>query len=101
MRELNQSDFDDAVKSGKVVVDFYADWCGPCKAIKPILEDLAKDRTDVSVFAVDIEQSPILAEKYRITSLPTVLLLNDGQVITTMVGVVSSQNILEQLDAKS
>ena len=69
-----------------VVVDFWADWCGPCRMIAPELEALAADRVDLKVVKVDVEANPAVAERYGIRGIPTVALFRDGQPVAVSVG---------------
>jgi thioredoxin len=82
VRELDTAGFDAAVAGGPLVVDFWAPWCRPCKAIEPILEDLPLD-----VARVNIDEHPDLAVRYEVLSIPTVMLFENGQPQETVVGV--------------
>ena len=68
---VNYENFDAVVKSGTVLVDFFATWCGPCKMIAPILEEVAEDRPDIPVVKVDVDESGALAARFGIVSIPT------------------------------
>ena len=81
MKVLNSNEFNDAIKSGTVVVDFYADWCGPCKMLSPVVEELSKEYTDVKFVKVDVDEEEELAMKYGIMSIPTLFLLKDGEIV--------------------
>ena len=85
---LTADNFDEAIGAGKVLVDFWAEWCGPCRIVAPIMDSLATQyEGSVSVAKVDIDESPSLAERYGIMSIPTVILFNDGLEQTRFVGV--------------
>lgn len=79
--------------SGIVLVDFYATWCSPCKALLPILEEVS-NLVDVKIAKVNIEENDKLAKEYKITSLPTLKLIKDNQVIATKIGMVSKSQLL-------
>lgn len=98
MQEITQDNFAESIASGVVVVDFYADWCGPCKAIKPILKEISDERPEVPVYLLDIESASEIVQEHGITSIPTVMIFKDGEVVDKMVGVVGKQVILSVVD---
>lgn len=85
---LNTANFDATVANSDkpIVVDFYADWCGPCKALAPMLETFASEQDKVAVAKVDIEKSPELAAKFGVRSIPTLVLMKDGAEANRLVG---------------
>lgn len=89
----------DVLNSDKpVLVDFGADWCQPCKALKPTLESFAQERTDVSFVFVDIDESDKLASQYQIMSVPTLAVFNNGQMLGRIVGNAPKAKIEELLN---
>jgi thioredoxin len=80
--ELDEATFDDAIASGPLLVDFWAPWCRPCKAVEPILEELP-----VAVARVNIDEEPGLASRYDVLSIPTVILFSDGEPRGSVIGV--------------
>ncbi|PHV70837.1 thioredoxin [Sporanaerobium hydrogeniformans] len=88
---------EEAIQSSvPVVVDFYADWCGPCKMIAPVIEELAKDyEGKVKIGKVNTDENRGVATKYNVMSIPTIVFLKDGKVVDTVVGAVP-KTVLEQ-----
>ena len=81
------SEFDEAIKTGLVVVDFFATWCGPCKVIKPFLEEKSNQMPHIAFYAVDVDENPGLCEREEVSAMPTFKLYKDGKVVETIVGV--------------
>ena len=99
MREINETEFTNVTGNGTVIVEFGAEWCGPCKAIAPILNKLSTDLAGrVSIYSVDIDQSPSLAAKHGVMSVPTILLIKNGKVVDRIVGMTSEGNLRKKLD---
>ena len=92
--KLNEANFEAETASGVVVVDFYADWCGPCRALTPILESL----TDVKVGKVDVDAEQELAKQYNVSSIPLLVFLKDGEEQSRMVGVQPKDKIQKTID---
>jgi thioredoxin 1 len=94
--ELDSSNFDSTVNGGSapVIVDFWAPWCGPCKAIAPILEELADELGDaVKICKVNVDNNSEVASKYEIRAIPTILIFKDGAVADTVVGLTSKEDL--------
>ena len=87
--KTNDADFDQDINSQKVpvVVDFGADWCGPCKQLDPILEEIAEENTDkFKVFKINIDENPMVPQKFGVRGIPTIMLFKEGKLIDTKVG---------------
>ncbi len=80
-----------------VLLDFYASWCGPCKALAPVLEEVAKEAEGFKVFKVNIDEQPELTKKYRIMSVPTLVVVNEGKTQKRTSGVLSKEEILSMI----
>lgn len=78
-----------------VLVDFWADWCGPCKRLGPIVEEAAKEVTDVKICKVNIDEEDSLVLKYRVMSIPTLILFKNGEKAATSVGAISKSELME------
>ncbi len=98
--DLNGTTYDDTVKSGVVLVDFWAPWCGPCKMMGPILEKVVAAVGAKAVIAkVNVDEAPELAAKYGIRSIPTLILLKDGEVAQQYVGIQQEAALVSAIEA--
>ena len=93
--EINKDNFEkEIIKSNKkVLVDFNADWCGPCKMMKPILEEMIKDNDNIKIVSVNIDDEDELAEKYNVFSIPCLVLFEKGKEIKRNVGLISKDEL--------
>lgn len=100
IEKVNDENFNEATAKGVVLVDFYADWCGPCRMLSPILEQIAGEMHDkVKFVKVDTDQAENTAAHFRITSIPTLILLKDGQEIDRVVGLRDAQALRTLINA--
>ena len=97
VKEINTQNFDEEVKDGLVLVDLYATWCGPCKMLSPIVDEVSEEVQGLKTFKVDVDESPEIAERYNVASIPTLLILENGELKNVSVGYVSKQRILDLL----
>ena len=93
---INKDNFhNEVLNSDKpVLLDFFASWCGPCRMVGPILDEIAQEREDIKVCKVDIDEQPELASRYRIMSVPTLMVLKDGRIVDQSIGARPTHQIL-------
>ena len=99
---LTEQNFDEALVANQVVmmVDFWAGWCGPCRAIAPVLEELVRDSAGrVTLAKVNVDENPGLAARYGIRSIPTILFVKEGKVVEQVIGAVPRAQLQKKLDA--
>ncbi len=96
--KVGADDFREVVLDSEVpvLVDFYADWCGPCKRLSPMLDQIARERTDVRVVKVNIDHDKQLAKKYGVSKIPTMIIFKDGNLVAQHTGLPNIQKVLER-----
>ena len=103
IKNISLDNFENEISSSNlpVLVDFWAEWCGPCKSLGPILEEISNDLKDqLKVVKVNLDENQDLAMKYSIRSIPTLLLFKGGELIDTKVGLLPKSDLVEWLDSK-
>lgn len=101
VKEINDSNFSEEVVNSAtpVVVDFWASWCGPCKMLAPVMEEVSKELGQKAKFVkVNVDESPVAANQFRIASIPTVMVFKGGKVVQTMVGFRPKQAIKSAIE---
>lgn len=98
MKELTKDNFDEAVATGVTLVDFWADWCMPCKMMTPILEGLSGE-VDAEIASVDTEDQKELTNRFGVRGLPTFLVFKDGKEINRLVGVKKAEELKDVIEA--
>lgn len=99
MRVINEKEFDEVIKSKKVVlVDFFATWCGPCRMLSPVLEEvLEESKGEFDIVKVDVDESYDLAKKFGVMSVPTMIIFQEGVETDKMIGYRQKDDILEEI----
>ncbi|RXK04664.1 thioredoxin [Halarcobacter bivalviorum] len=98
--DLTPENFDATVNNGVSLVDFWAPWCGPCRMIAPVIEELAEDfEGKANICKVNTDEQQDLAVKYGIRSIPTILFMKDGEIVDQMVGATSKQALAEKINS--
>ena len=100
VKKINNNEFQSEVLNGKGValVDLFADWCMPCQMIAPIIEEISNEKTDVNFFKVNVDETPEVAIKYGVSSIPTLLIFKDGELVNKAVGAYPKEKIIELLE---
>ena len=98
--QVNKDNFQEVVLNSDkpVLVDFWASWCGPCRMVAPVLEEIANERSDVKVCKINVDEEPELAGRYNVMSIPTLLVVKEGQVVNQAVGARPKSQILSLLE---
>lgn len=84
-------------ESGIVFIDFYATWCMPCRAMSPIIEEIAKEHKEVKFVKIDVDKNEALAIQYNVMSIPTMIVMKNGEVTKTFIGITDKENIIKEL----
>jgi thioredoxin 1 len=97
VKQITDKEFDESIKTGKVLVDFYAEWCGPCKMLSPVVDELSEELKDVTFFKLNVDESDEVVRKYNVMSIPTLLVFENGELKNTSVGFKNKDEIKELL----
>lgn len=98
MLHLTQENFEKETKKGKVVVDFWAEWCGPCKMLGPIFESLSAEMKGVKFAKVNVDENEELSTKYGIRGIPTMILFKDGKEVGKLVGALPKESLKKKIE---
>lgn len=100
MKQINEKNFAQETASGRVLVDFFATWCGPCRMQAVVLEEVAAEHPEISIVKVDVDENPALARKFGIMSIPTLVLLEDGELAKKHVGLMQNEDLINFYNSK-
>ena len=96
--KVTKENFESVKNSEKtVLIDFYADWCGPCRMVSPVIEEIAKERDDILVCKINVDDEPALAQSFEVVSIPTLVVMKNGNVVNKSAGARPKAQILQML----
>ena len=97
--KINKDNFEEIKNSGKVVLlDFYADWCGPCRMVSPIVDEIAEERDDIIVGKINVDAEEALAAEFGVFSIPTLVVMKNGEIVSKSAGARPKASILDLID---
>jgi len=97
--KINNENFESEVLNSEkpVLLDFWASWCGPCRALSPVIDEIAAERSDIKVVKAEVDENRELARKFRVMSVPTLLVIKNGETVSRSMGVQSKEKILSMI----
>lgn len=98
MKIVDQNGFNEALNNKYVLVDFYADWCGPCKMVRPVLEELDAENDQLTIVKVNVDNELDLASKYGVQSIPNMIFFKEGKAVTQIIGFANKDAILDKIN---
>lgn len=97
MKIIKTEEFASVIQSGLVLVDFYADWCGPCKMLGPVLEQIQQEQPEITIVKVNVDEEEALAMQFQVMSIPLVIVFKDGKQVDQMLGYHSKDQVEEMI----
>lgn len=94
---LTQEEFQQETATGLTVIDIFATWCGPCKVLAPVFEEVASEMPEVTFAKVDCDKVPSIAEIFTVTTVPTLLILKDGKLANKIIGIIPKDEIIQTI----
>lgn len=95
MEKINEKNFKEKTEKGLVLVDFFATWCGPCRMQSAVIEEVLETNPEINVCKIDVDESPNVARQFGIMSIPTLILMKDGQVLKKHVGLLQNDDLID------
>ena len=95
VKQINSNEFKEVIKEGKVVVDLFATWCGPCKMLSPILDEISEEIKTTNFYKIDVDDNQDIAREYSVMSIPTILIFENGELSNKIVGLRSREDLVE------
>ena len=89
----NEQEFKDFIKEGLVLIDFFATWCGPCKMLSPVIEQVEREKPELKVVKVDVDEAPAIAAEYGIQAIPTLFLVKEGKIVDKRMGYLNKNQL--------
>ena len=94
----NENNFNELISNGEVLVDFFATWCGPCRMLGPVLEEVSSDRVEVKIVKIDVDECPNLARSFGVMSVPTLILFKDGKEVSKENGFMPKEELVDWIN---
>ncbi|MBE6152954.1 MAG: thioredoxin [Firmicutes bacterium] len=98
---LEKENFNEIINDGLTLVDFYAEWCGPCKMLGPIIEEVSNQVSNVKIIKINVDEHSNIAQKYGVMSIPTLIMFKDGQEIDKTIGFMTKEDMIEFINKNS
>lgn len=96
---LSDDNFDEAIKANRLMlIDFWAEWCGPCKMIAPILEEIAKENQKIAIGKLNIDENPMKTAEFQVMAIPTLILFKEGKAVSKIVGAMPKDALIKKLE---
>lgn len=96
VKQIDSKEFKEVIKEGKIVVDLFATWCGPCKMLSPIMDEMSEEITTTKFYKIDVDDNEDVAREYNVMSIPTILVFENGNLVNTIVGLRGKEYLVDQ-----
>ena len=96
VKQIDSKEFKEVIKEGKTVVDLFATWCGPCKMLSPIMDEISEEITTTKFYKIDVDDNEDVAREYNVMSIPTILVFENGNLVNTIVGLRGKEYLVDQ-----